>query len=415
MPDKKHLLIAEDEMHTVLSLKILLRRAGYATTFVGDGAKALALLSGSSPETGANGFDMLLTDIQMPKMTGLELIKTMKAKSIKTPVLVLTGFGDKETLIELLREGCEDYIDKPFTEKDLMDRVKRTLERSEALTQERNKADDRLAEAKRKLEVYRTAFSSSCESMERAISSYRQIMGEAVSSSKVKVSVKMASKDRLGGDYCALHDFPWGSDLIVADVAGHDMGASYHTVLLKSFFDMNCIRGDSGESFFDHLNTELLGNGSVPRMVTALFGRVDLNAMSMDVVSAAHPHILQIKAGGSGLSVVRPISGKPGFPLGVFNKINPAGRRLEISAGDRIFIYTDGVPNARTFDPGSNAWSKLGEDGLLDLIQRNLAESIESTVARSWYEIMKFSGEKISDDMLLMGIEIPPPCGKEGG
>jgi hypothetical protein len=86
----------------------------------------------------------------------------------------------------------------------------------------------------------------------------------------------MASKDRLGGDYCALRDQPWGCDLIVADVAGHDLGASYHTVLLKSFFDINSIQGKPGDEFLRSLNDELLDGGCNERMICALFARVNL-------------------------------------------------------------------------------------------------------------------------------------------
>ena len=407
MPDKKHLLIAEDESHTVLSLRIILKRAGYEPTFVGDGASALELLSTSLPGVG-NGFDMLLTDIQMPKMTGIELIKTMKARNIKTPVLVLTGFGDKETLIELLREGCEDYIDKPFTEKLLLERVSSVLEKASSKRKEWEDAENILIETRRKLDSYRNSFSLSCESLDNAIHSYKKMMGAPVSSKQIKVSVKAASKDRLGGDYCAVHDFPWGCDLIVADVAGHDMGASYHTVLIKSFFDINSRLKSTGEEFMGSLNSELLNGGGNERMVCAIFVRINLDAMWLESVAASHPYMVDIKP--SPTSEVMLYGQSPsGLPLGILGKPVLSVRRTAITPGERFFIYTDGLPDAKKLDLHTGGMLKFGEGHLLESFKRTAGTHLEDAVSSVWDEVMKFCNCKISDDMLLMGIEIPSP------
>ncbi len=409
MADKIHLLIAEDECHTALSLKILLKRAGYCTTFVGDGLSALELLSRPAGER--EDIDVLLTDIQMPRMNGIELIKAMKAKGIKTPVLVLTGFGDKETLIELLREGCEDYIDKPFTEKELLERLAHVLEKEMGRRKERSVAEEFLGETRRKLESYRSAFSQSCESLDSAINAYKGIMQAPVSSQKVEVAVKTLSKDRLGGDYCSVCDFPWGCDMIVADVAGHDIGASFHTVLIKSFFDINCSLGHSGDEFMASLNRELFNAGANERMVSALFVRINLDSMWIETVAAGHPYMVNIKAGPS-IEVSSRCSFPSGLPLGVLRTPVLDIRRESISSGERLFIYTDGIPDARSLDVQSGARTKFGKTLLLESFRRTSSLPLAAAVDGVWGDVMEFCKGKISDDMLLLGIEIPASAGK---
>ncbi len=409
----KHILVAEDEAHTRLSLNILLKRAGYRVTSVSDGAKALELVLKSADGSG-EAVELLMTDIQMPDMSGLELIKSLKAKSIKIPILVFTGFGDKETLVELLREGCEDYIDKPFTEDALLERIRKVLDKEELKRKEREETASKLQEIQRKLENYRNAFSATCDSLESAVSAYKRIIGMPVKSERLEVAVKSVSKDRLGGDYCAVRDCEWGCDIIMADVAGHDMGASYHTVLVKSFFDINCELGSNGEEFFNILNRELYKGGANERMVCALFVRVNLKEMWMETVSAAQPFILRFKA-GSQSPALQLEERKSSSPLGMFERPVLDIRKIALTPGERLFIFSDGVMDAKRLDVESGLKRKLGEAGLLEAFKRNSSKPLPETVEGVWSEILGFCSGKVSDDMLLLGAQIPPRSpGKEG-
>ena len=403
--DIKHILVAEDEAHTRLSLNILLKRAGYKVTSVSDGAKALELMM-KSADRGADFIDLLMTDIQMPDMSGLELIRALKAKDLKTPILVFTGFGDKETLIELLREGCEDYIDKPFTEDSLLERIKSALKKDEVKRKERENSAKRIHDISRKLDSYRSAFSATCDSIESAVSAYRRIVGETARSEKFKVAMKSLSKDRLGGDFCALKDCPWGCDFILADVAGHDMGASYHTVLIKSFFDVNCQLGNTGEEFMSILNRELYKEGENERMVCAIFGRINLLEMTLETVSAAHPYI--VRAGNAASEEQKSEDSlKYGAPLGIFERPILEMRRFKISPGSRIFLYSDGLPDAKRFDPETQSWIKMGDANVRKLFGRHESEPLAEACDSVWEEVMEHCGRKVSDDMILLGVEIP--------
>ena len=193
--------------------------------------------------------------------------------------------------------------------------------------------------------------------------------------------------------------------MILADVAGHDMGASYHTVLIKSFFDVNCRLGNSGEDFMRVLNQELYKDGTNERMVCALFGRINLLEMWMETVSAAHPYILHMPSAPEKTSDSVPRK-RYGAPLGMLEPPILDINRVKINPGDRIFIYSDGLPDAKRFDPATQQKLKLGDDGVKELIKRHSAKPLASATEAVWNDAMKHCGEKASDDMILLGVEI---------
>ena len=116
-----HILVAEDEANLISSFKFILSAAGYKTTIARNGKDALTRLQNSILTH--DEFDLLITDIAMPEMNGEELIDAIGKLAIKIPVLVVTGYGDKQLLIRLMRRGCRDFIEKPMPPETLEQRV----------------------------------------------------------------------------------------------------------------------------------------------------------------------------------------------------------------------------------------------------------------------------------------------------
>ncbi len=402
--DFKSILIVEDEAHTRLSVGIILKRAGYKVYSVGDGVQALELLERKISEE--ESCDLILSDIQMPEMSGLELIRAMKQKNITIPVIVFTGFGDKATVIELLREGVEEYLDKPFNEKDLLNRVSSVLRKEEEKKQQKNKQYEQMSSLERKVEAYKVNMNLVSSSVESAMQSYHEIIGTPVSSRKVNIAVRSLSRNSLGGDFAASRDTDSGIDLIVADVTGHDMGASYYTILIKAFFDENCRIGGSGKELFCVLNSAMLERGLSERMATAMFLRINLQEMWAELVSAAHPYLIRINPETPDI-VLRPISRNSGFVLGMLRNAEFEVRRFSVSSGDRIFIYTDGIPDSKRIIAESGAKEKLGDEGVRNLLKKSCSASLEEGMDIFWNSLMNYCRFKSDDDMLLLGLEIP--------
>jgi DNA-binding response OmpR family regulator len=124
--DMKKILIAEDQADIRTLLALNLHSAGYTVTEVADGVAALA-----SALTGAH--DVLLLDLMMPGMNGLEVCKALRARGCITPILMLTAKSTELDRVLGLELGADDYLTKPFSLAELLARVKALLRRAELL------------------------------------------------------------------------------------------------------------------------------------------------------------------------------------------------------------------------------------------------------------------------------------------
>ena len=122
---KKRILIADDEVALLRTMAFTLKRKGFDVDIVEDGENALKKIM----KTYQNNklYDLIITDIQMPGLSGLELISKTREAGINTPILAITGFGNMNMVVELMRAGCKDYLDKPFSMKEFIDRVSKLL------------------------------------------------------------------------------------------------------------------------------------------------------------------------------------------------------------------------------------------------------------------------------------------------
>ncbi len=124
--DMKRILIAEDQTDIRDLLVLNLSHAGYEVTAVADGLAALA-----SESSRCN--DLLLLDLMMPGMDGLEVCKNLRSRGTMTPILMLTAKSTELDRVLGLELGADDYLTKPFSLAELLARVKALLRRSELL------------------------------------------------------------------------------------------------------------------------------------------------------------------------------------------------------------------------------------------------------------------------------------------
>jgi DNA-binding NtrC family response regulator len=117
------ILIADDQEMMRDSLAGILAREGHEVTATGDGATAVGRLQGAR-------FDLLITDLKMPKMTGIELLTEAKRLRPEMPVVLMTAFATVNTAVEAMKLGAYDYIQKPFDGDEIKILIERTLEHS---------------------------------------------------------------------------------------------------------------------------------------------------------------------------------------------------------------------------------------------------------------------------------------------
>jgi two-component system, NtrC family, response regulator HydG len=119
-------LVVDDQKNMRATTALLLRQAGHRVDEAEDGAAALERLS-------RGAYDVVLTDLRMPSMDGLALLRAAQREAPQTQVVVMTAYGTIEAAVEAMRLGAADFVTKPFKEDELLLRVGKALERRRLL------------------------------------------------------------------------------------------------------------------------------------------------------------------------------------------------------------------------------------------------------------------------------------------
>ncbi|HXC00797.1 MAG TPA: response regulator transcription factor [Terriglobales bacterium] len=121
MSEHKHILVVDDESQITRVLRTSLSSHGYDIRVANDGETALEIMKDWAP-------DLVITDLAMPNMDGLELCRRLRAKT-QIPIIVLSVRGEEQTKVKALDAGADDYVTKPFGIEELLARVRANLRR----------------------------------------------------------------------------------------------------------------------------------------------------------------------------------------------------------------------------------------------------------------------------------------------
>ena len=118
----KKILIVDDEPNIVISLEFLMKKEGFEVAVANDGDEALAKVASFNP-------DLLLLDVMMPKKSGFEVCEALRADSQRAglKIVMLTAKGRDTEMAKRLAIGADAYVTKPFSTKELVDKVKEML------------------------------------------------------------------------------------------------------------------------------------------------------------------------------------------------------------------------------------------------------------------------------------------------
>ncbi len=208
------ILVVDDEASIRELLFHFLTRAGYEVVLAANGREAIE-------KCGCNSFDLIISDIRMPRIDGIELGQKIKAWSPDTELLIITGFTDIDLAIEAMRIGASDFILKPFKEAQVLLSVERALERRRILIENRlyqQRLEQMVAERTQELEMR-------SEELERAYELLLQSLGAVLDTRDTETQAHSfrvttyatALARRLGIDGESLRDLQWGVYL-------HDIG-----------------------------------------------------------------------------------------------------------------------------------------------------------------------------------------------
>jgi two-component system alkaline phosphatase synthesis response regulator PhoP len=123
MPNKKRILLAEDEEHLLEAIKLNLELEGYKVATAKNGKKALQIFK-------EERFNLVILDVMMPEIDGFVVAETIRLENTEVPIMFLTAKNTNEDKIAGLKKGADDYLTKPFNLEELILRVNNLVKRS---------------------------------------------------------------------------------------------------------------------------------------------------------------------------------------------------------------------------------------------------------------------------------------------
>ncbi|MBN1830315.1 MAG: sigma-54-dependent Fis family transcriptional regulator [Deltaproteobacteria bacterium] len=214
-------LIVDDEERMRHLLSIMLSRRGYQTEQAGDGQEALERLS-------ATPFDMVITDIRMPRMDGMELLSRVQKAKISCPVIFITAFATVESAVEAMRAGAIDYITKPFEEERIVLTVERTLNVSKLMAENRELRQELQRVAGAQDIIYRSQVIHKVVELSARVAqtdSAVLIRGESGTGKELIARYIHNESSRKAGRFVPVNCAAISSTLVESELFGYDKGA----------------------------------------------------------------------------------------------------------------------------------------------------------------------------------------------
>jgi two-component system response regulator HydG len=221
MAETPTLLVADDDAAVRQSLERALTREGYTVVLAPDGQAALERLR-------QGGVDLLLSDLRMPGLTGLELLREVKAAVPDVDVILLTAFGTVEEAVTAMKEGAADFLTKPFQRGQLIRVIRKALERRELIAQNvalQRRLDDLLAQGN--LIGVSPAFRAMMTLVDQVANSSATVLihGESGTGKELVARAIHDRSPRRAGPFVAVNCAALPETLLESELFGYEKGA----------------------------------------------------------------------------------------------------------------------------------------------------------------------------------------------
>jgi serine phosphatase RsbU (regulator of sigma subunit) len=344
----KHVLVVDDSASVRAALIAYLVAQGFRACGAEDGLSGFEQIQSDPP-------DLLLCDLRMPRMDGLQLLERVHARLPDLPVVVMSGAGLVDDAIRALKLGACDYIEKPILDLEVLGlSVNRALERA-ALVEDNRRYRANLERMNRELHASLTLLADDEEAgrqiQARMLPRNHQRFGPFEFSYAVVPSVY------LSGDFVdafEIDDHRWA--FYLADVAGHGVSSALVTVVLRAFVQRHAAEhartGDglvlSPARLLDRLNEEL-SRDNLGKHLTIFYGVIDTLDGSLLSANAGHFPWPLLFDGQHTASLEQ-----PGLPAGLLPGTRYREQRLTLPERLVLAVVSDGLlellPHARLAD-----------------------------------------------------------------
>ncbi|MFC3157002.1 SpoIIE family protein phosphatase [Gilvimarinus japonicus] len=333
------LLIIDDDKPVRHSIAAFLEDSGYNVLEAADGPTGLALFE-------ARDIELVITDLRMPTMDGLGVLKSLHEKSTDTPVIVISGAGVMSDVVSALRLGAADYLIKPIVDMAVLEHsVEKALERRDLLAQNKKYRE--------KLEKVNKDLRDNLRVLERDQLAGRQVqrrlLPKALTTSEgYSAAHHIAPSLYLSGDFVDYaHIKGRYLAFYLADVSGHGASSAFVTIWLKhmvsrmvreeGLFGDEASFADGANHMLRSINREL-NETSLNHHLTFFVGVIDTHTQEMRYVVAGHlPMPLLVTDKGAEF-----IAGS-GKPVGIFRDVNWKIHSQILPEKFSLVCFSDGV------------------------------------------------------------------------
>jgi serine phosphatase RsbU (regulator of sigma subunit) len=326
-------LVDDDEDYYVITKDLLSEISSFSfeITWIDTYEKAL-------DETARSAFDVLVFDYRLGPKNGLDLLREVIARNVRTPVIMLTGQGDREIDIEAMKAGAADYLVKGRIDAAQLERsIRYSMDRFATLEQLRSSRDS-LRTTTQELEKALRNINDELETAKRV---QKSLLPQNVDApAGIEFSAVYLPSGVIGGDmYDVVKIDETHVAFLVLDVCGHGVPAALITAMAKVSFTRAILKNDSPKSIFAQVNTELCRFMPEGRYVTAFLAILDLEKKELSFSRAGHPpaaHASRLRRTVDYLSTGAPL-------IGCFTDSQFEESVAPMAAGDTIVFYTDGL------------------------------------------------------------------------
>jgi two-component system response regulator AtoC len=217
----RRVLVVDDEENLRLVLRTLLKRQGYEVETASSGDEALGLVDSFGP-------DVILTDVRMPKMGGLDLLATLKAKGNDATVIVMSAYGNVDLALDAIKAGAYDYVQKPFKHEEVVLTLRKAEER-EALRRENRVLREEIRKEHQFEQIL--AKSSSMQDIFRTIAKIADFKTTALISGESGTGKELVARalhrrgSRRNAPFVAVNCGAIPENLLESELFGHKKGA----------------------------------------------------------------------------------------------------------------------------------------------------------------------------------------------
>jgi len=294
--------------------------------FAGDGLEALERLDE------APAIELVMTDINMPRMDGLELLRRIRGTDKLLRPVVVSAYGDMGNIRTAMNSGAYDFLTKPIDLQDLETTINKTLVEIEAQKQ--------ALDTKNRLEDVERELSLAAEIQQSILP---KVFPPYPDREDIDIFARMIPARSVGGDF---YDFFLVGDdrlaLVIGDVSGKGAPAAIFASAARTIIKASALNGAAPDKCLSFANSMLLDNNNTNLFVTAFIAFVDLPTGRVEFSNAGHNPPFIVRAAGD-VERIDPFSG---IVLGIFAPVEFRLEEASLARGDSLVLYTDGVTEA---------------------------------------------------------------------